>query len=67
MLGYDLAVAERESMYGLAGIGEQFWKSELQCKGDEESLEDCGGNENPKCSRREVAGVTCFGGGGASV
>jgi len=34
--------------------------SDLQCKGDEESLEDCRGKENPGCTRGEVAGVTCF-------
>ena len=60
MLGYDIAVPEQRSTYGLAEIGETFWRSELQCQGDEESLEDCPGKENPGCKRGEVAGVTCY-------
>ena len=63
MLGYDIAVPEQRSTYGLAEIGETFWRSELQCRGDEESLEDCPGKENPGCKRGEVAGVTCYLGG----
>ena len=59
MLGYSIGIPERESPYGLAEIGEQFWRSELQCEGDEESLEECGGKENPSCTRGEVAAVTC--------
>jgi len=60
MLGYNLGFPEEKSTYGPAEIGEQFWRSHLQCQGDEESLEDCGGKENPSCTRGEVAGVTCF-------
>ena len=63
MLGYNLGFPEEKSTYGPAEIGEQFWRSHLQCQGDEESLEDCGGKENPSCTRGEVAGVTCFLGG----
>ena len=59
-----MGIPEGKSTYGLAEIGEQFWRSELQCEGDEESLEDCGGKDNPGCTRGEVAGVTCHTGGG---
>ena len=63
MLGYNVAIPEAKSTYGLAEVGEEFWRSDLQCQGDEESLEDCDGKENPGCTRGEVAGVTCFLGG----
>ena len=59
-----MGIPETKSPYGPAEIGEQFWRSELQCEGDEESLEDCGGKDNPSCTRGEVAGVTCHLGGG---
>ena len=58
-----MAIPEAKSTYGLAEVGEEFWRSDLQCQGDEESLEDCDGKENPGCTRGEVAGVTCFLGG----
>jgi len=60
MLGYDTGIAERRSTYGDAELDEEFWRSDLECNGDEESLEDCPGNENPSCGRTEVAGVFCF-------
>jgi len=60
MLGYNLGFPEEKSTYGPAELGEEFWRSHLQCQGDEESLEDCAGKENPSCTRGEVAGVTCF-------
>ena len=63
MLGYKHGFPEIESTYGPAKKGEVFWGSHLQCQGDEESLEDCRGKENPSCTRGEVAGVTCFLGG----
>ena len=63
MLGYNHGFPEVKSTYGPAKRGEQFWGSHLQCRGDEESLEDCRGRENPSCARGEVAGVTCFSGG----
>ena len=63
MLGYNQGLPEVKSTYGPAKRGEQFWGSHLQCRGDEESLEDCRGKENPSCARGEVAGVTCFSGG----
>ena len=63
MLGYNHGLPEIESTYGPAKRGEVFWGSHLQCQGDEESLEDCRGKENPSCTRGEVAGVTCFLGG----
>ena len=60
MLGYKHGLPEIESSYGPAKRGEVFWGSHLKCQGDEESLEDCRGKENPGCTRGEVAGVTCF-------
>ena len=63
MLGYNQGVPEVKSSYGPAKRGERFWGSQLKCQGDEESLEECGGKENPSCARGEVAGVTCFSGG----
>ena len=63
MLGYNVAIPETKSAYGPAERGERFWGWHLQCRGDEESLEDCRGKENPGCARGEVAGVTCFLGG----
>ena len=63
MLGYNVGIPEAKSTYGPAEVGEEFWRSNLQCRGDEESLEDCGGKENPSCARGEVAGVTCYLGG----
>jgi len=61
MLGYSFGIADISSTYGNAEIGEQFWGSDLKCRGDEESLLDCPGRENPSCARGEVAGVTCGG------
>ena len=63
MLGYNHGFPEVKSAYGPAKRGERFWRAHLQCQGDEESLEDCGGKENPSCARGEVAGVTCYLGG----
>jgi len=60
MLGYNIGVPKGKSAYGPAEVGEQFWRSNLQCKGEEESLEDCGGKANPSCTRGEVAGVICY-------
>ena len=66
MLGYNVAIPETKSAYGPAERGERFWGWHLQCRGDEESLEDCRGKENPGCARGEVAGVTCYLGGKAN-
>ena len=55
-----MSIPEGKSTYGDAESWEEFWRSDLQCRGDEESLEDCGGKENPGCARGEVAGVTCY-------
>ena len=60
MLGFPKGIPEAKSAYGPAEVGEQFWRSNLQCQGNEESLEDCGGKASPGCTRGEVAGVTCF-------
>ena len=56
ILGYSIAIPEQSSPYGPAGRDEQFWRSDLECQGDEESLEDCIGKDNPTCARGEVAG-----------
>ena len=49
-----MGIPEKKSTYGPAAHLEEFWRSDLQCRGDEESLED------PGCARGEVAGVTCY-------
>ena len=63
ILGYSIAIPEQSSPYGPAGRDEQFWRSDLECLGNEESLEDCIGKDNPTCARGEVAGVVCYLGG----
>ena len=60
-LGYRLGLPDTSPIYGTARIGEQFWRSNLQCNGNEKRLQDCPGRENPSCARGEVAGVVCGG------
>ena len=59
MLGYSIGIPEVKSTYGKASRNEEFWRSELECRGDEESLEECPGRDDPSCARGEIAGVTC--------
>ena len=59
MLGYANGIPEKASTYGRANRDEKFWRSDLQCMGDEESLAGCPGRDNPSCAPGEVAGVTC--------
>jgi len=61
MLGFSNGIAETGSAYGNAKKEEQYWRSYLECRGDEESLLDCPGKDNPSCARGEVAGVVCGG------
>merc|ERR1719430_647795 len=61
MLGYSVGIPETGSTYGNAERNVQFWRSHLECSGDEESLLECPGKENPSCSRGSVAGLTCAG------
>ena len=63
MLGSNLGIPVKKSFFGAADRGEQFWRSDLQCTGSEESLEDCEGRERPSCARGEVAGIICHFGG----
>ena len=63
MLGSNLGIPVKKSFFGAADRGTQFWRSELQCTGSEENLEDCDGKEMPSCARGEVAGLICYFGG----
>ena len=63
MLGSNLGIPVKKSFFGAADRGTQFWRSELQCTGSEENLEDCEGKEMPSCARGEVAGLICYFGG----
>ena len=60
-LGYNgLAIPEKKSPYGNADPGEQFGLSYVNCKGQERNLLECSARTITRCSRGEVAGVTCF-------
>ena len=63
MLGSNLGIPFKNSHFGAAKRGEHFWRSDLQCTGGEETLEDCEGKEMPSCARGEVAGIICYFGG----
>ena len=60
-LGYTgLAIPEKKSAYGNAAIGEQFGLSYVNCRGQERNLLECSARTITRCTRGEVAGVTCF-------
>ena len=45
---------------GYTDPGEQFGLSYVNCKGQEKNLLECTARTITRCSRGEVAGVTCF-------
>lgn len=61
MLGYSRAIVARSRAHFGQGSG-KIWVDQLDCKGDEDSIFDCGMNELGKhdCEHKEDAGVECY-------
>jgi hypothetical protein len=58
-LGFNTGVGTRNSYYG--NVPDKFAMGEINCHGDEHTIQHCSYTTSDNCKSREGAGVECYG------